>query len=848
VATAPYGSVFGEDPFRNFDLLTGRLFGGRDIWPPSRPGVHRVDIGRLFSEAARRFLRRAAEFAAERGAPDLDVLDLLVAAIEGEPTRSFLRAAGADREELAERIAAALPPGDGERGAPATLSPAAKRVFLDAQRVARSLRASYIGPEHLLLALVGNPASAAARVLAAAGVGAERLRETVLAAGQEPGPAARPDTGTPTLDEYGRDLTEDAREGRLDPVVGREDEIEQAIEVLACRRRNHPLLVGEPGVGKRAIVEGIAQRIVNGGVPEPLRGGRVVALDVPALLGEPSYRGEAEDRVKKVLDEIRARGDRLVIFIEDLHTLLGPGAEDPLATALVCADLNLIAAATIDGHRGRIAGDPAVARRFHVIPVREPSVVDTVHILSCLRDRYEAHHQVRVTEDALDAAAVLADRHLGGRFLPDKAIDLMDQACSRVRLRALTPAGDLLQLEERLDDLRRERDQAVAGEDYERAQELRARIDRLWPQVREARHGLAPAPRVDARDVAEIVARQCGVPAGRLAEGERERLLGLERRLRERVIGQDEAVRVVAESVRRARTGLGDPDRPVGAFLFLGPAGVGRTELARALAEALFGGEDHLFRVDMTEFQEKSGVARLFGTPPGVLGGDDTGRLIDAVRRRPHSVLLFDEIEKAHPDVLGALVDILRRGRLGVDFTRTIVIMTTAVGARLIGDHAGDAAELRGPLTELLRRTLRADLVDRMDALDDIVIFRRLGRDQVLRVTDLLLERTRRRLRAQNIMLEVAEPVLAWLADRGHTPEHGARPLRRAVRRELEDRIAGLLLAGQIAPGDTVVVGTEDDELDIQVRMPLPRRDGGEEPRPSPDGERGDQAPLVAGG
>ncbi|MEV5410526.1 ATP-dependent Clp protease ATP-binding subunit [Thermopolyspora sp. NPDC052614] len=847
MATAPYGSIFGEEPFRDFDLLTGRLLGGQDIWPPSRPGVHRVDIGRLFSEAAREMLHRAAEFATERGAPDLDVLDLLVAAIEGEPTRAFLREAGIDREELAERIAAALPAGDGERRAPATLSPAAKRVFLDAQRIARTLRASYIGPEHLLLALAANPGSAAARVLTAAGVGPDRLRETVLAGGLEPGPAFRPETGTPTLDEYGRDLTEEAREGRLDPVVGREDEIEQVIEVLSRRRRNHPVLVGEPGVGKRAIVEGIAQRIVNGGVPEPLRGGRIVALDVPAMLGETSFRGEAEERVKKMIDEIRMCGDRLVIFIDDLHTVLGPGADGPLKNALTCVDLNLIAAATVDGHRDLLAGDPAAERRFQPIAVREPSVVDTVHILSCLRDRYEAHHQVRVTEDALDAAALLADRHICDRFLPDKAIDLMDQACARVRLRSLTPTGEILRLEDLLDALRRERDQAVVGEDYERAQELRQRIDRLWAELQEARHGLGPVPQVTARDVAQIVARQTGIPLARLVEGERERLLRMEECLHERVIGQDEAVRAVAESLRRARAGLGDPDRPIGAFLFLGPAGVGKAELARALAVGLFGGEDHLIHVDMGEYQEKSSVARLFGTRYGAPAGDDTGRLIDAVRRRPHAVLLLDEIEKAHPDVLGVLLDILRHGRLGVDFTHTIVIMTTAVGARMIGDHAGDVAELRRPLTDLLRRTLRPDLVDRMDVIDDIVIFRRLERDQVLRITALLLERTRRRLRAQNIMLETSDSVAEWLADRGHTPEHGARPLRRVVRRELEDRIAGLLLAGQIGPGDTVVVGTEDGELDIQVRMPLPRRDGGALPPRGQERRGGEQEPLVAG-
>jgi ATPases with chaperone activity, ATP-binding subunit len=848
VATSPYGPIFGEEPFRDSDLLTGGSPGGRDVWPPSRPGVHQVDLARLFSEAAQALLHRAAEFAAERGAPDLDALDLLVAAIEGEPTRTFLREAGADREELAERIAAALPPGNGERRAPATLTPGAKRAFLDAQRIACSLRASYIGPEHLLLALAANPDSPAARVLHAAGAGADRIRETVFAPrvlpGALPEPAAEPGAAlppriaagpalaTPALDEYGRDLTEQARQGALDPVVGREDEIEQVVEVLARRERNRPLLVGEPGVGRRAIVAAIAQRVVNGAVPEPLRNARIVALDAPALLGGPGRRAEAAERVARVLDEIRRGGDRLIVLLADLHRSLGPDRDGPLRQLLDHPDPRLIATTTIDGYHAGLAAEPGLSP----IMVREPRMAETVGILSCLRDRYEAHHQVRVTEDALDAAAGLADRAArDDRFLPGSAVELLDQACARVRLRGLTSAGEVLRLEERLDALCRERDQAVAGEDYERAQELRREVDRLWPRLQEARHGTGPAPRVTARDVAEIVARRTGLPVARLAEGEEERLLGLERRMRERVVGQDEAVRTVAEAVRRARAGLADPDRPVAALLFAGPPGVGRTELARALAAALFDGDDHVVHLDMTEYQDKSGADRLFGTPPGSLGGDTIGRLVAAVRRRPHSVLLLDEIGRAHPDVLDALLGILRHGRLGADFTRAVVIMTTTVDAGLAAGGEG----ARDTLTETLRRTLRPDLVD---LETDLVVFRPLERADVLRVAALLLDHTRRRLRAHNIRLEVADAVLEWLADRGHSAGHGARPLRRAVRRELEDRVAGLLLARQIAPGDTVVVGTEDGELDIQVRMPRPAAD-----RPAAPAQGGEQEPLAAG-
>ncbi|GGO63899.1 ATP-dependent Clp protease ATP-binding subunit [Nonomuraea cavernae] len=817
-------SFFGGDPFSRFEELTGRIFG--DSWPPARPSVQRVDIGKLLSDSARQVLTGAMERAGERGATDLDALDLLQALTETEQTRALLQAAGVDVGRLQDRVRALTGDGAGPLSPPSTLSPAAKRTILDAQRISRALGSSYIGPEHLLLALAANPGSTSAELLQEQNVTLDTLQQA-MAGGQEGRGSGAGDT--PALDEYGRDLTEEARQGRLDPVVGREDEIEQAIEVLSRRTKNNPVLIGEPGVGKTAIVEGIAQRIVNGSVPDTLKDRRVIGLDLTGMVAGTKYRGEFEERIKKVIDEVRAHADETIVFIDEAHTLIGAGsaeggmdAANILKPALARGELHAIAATTIDEYRKNIEKDAALERRLQPILVPEPTVEETVEILRGLRDAYEAHHQVRLSDEALRAAAVLSDRYIADRFLPDKAIDLMDQSAARVRLRSRTPANDVRDLEERLDALRRDRDQAVAAEDFDRAKELTVQVDKLRPELRRAQQIRDEVPVVTVEDVAEVVSRRTGIPVTQLTEEERERLTRLEEHLHRRVIGQDEAVVAIAEAVRRSRAGLSDPRRPIGSFLFLGPTGVGKTELARSLAAALFGGEDHMVRLDMSEFQERHTVSRLVGAPPGYVGYEEAGQLTEAVRRRPHCVVLLDEIEKAHPDVMNILLQMLDDGRLTdgqgrtVDFTHAIIIMTSNIGAQMILEAE---TPMEDQLMELLRHSLRPELLNR---IDETIIFKRLEREQLRQIVELMLERTRQRLRGQDVALEVTDAAKDWLAGRGYQPEFGARPLRRTVQRELDNRLSTMLLTGEVREGGRVTVDVENDQLTLRAHNPEP--------------------------
>ncbi|MEU5567292.1 ATP-dependent Clp protease ATP-binding subunit [Micromonospora musae] len=830
---------FGTDPWDEFlARYFGRGEGGRR--PP-----HRVDITRLMTADARETLADAARRAAQRQSTDLDTDHLLWAALQREALRDLVRRAGADPDTLLNALG-----GKGD-GAPRgevppnlSLTPAAKRALLDAHQLSRAMGANYIGPEHILMALPLNPESPAGRMLAAGRIQPESLQAANAERGPMTGP--KPDRGTPTLDQYGQDLTDLARADQIDPVIGRADEIEQAVEILSRRTKNNPVLIGEAGVGKTAIVEGLAERICDGDVPQTLLGKRVIQLDLASLVAGTRYRGDFEERLKKVIDEIRAHREELIIFLDEIHTLVGAGgagseggmdASNMLKPALARGELRVIGATTLDEYRKSIEKDAALARRFQPVLVPEPSVDDTVAILRGLRDRYEAHHQVRFTDEALVAAAELSDRYVTDRFLPDKAIDLIDQAGARVRLRTRTPAADVRDLERQLDEVRRDKEQAVADEKYERASALRDRIAELEEQVRRAHgedgNGGSQVPEVGPQEIAEVVSRATGIPVSQLTEEERDRLLRLEGHLHERVVGQDDAVSAVAEAVRRSRTGLADPERPMGSFLFLGPTGVGKTELARALAEALFGESDRMVRVDMSEFQERHTVSRLVGAPPGYVGYEEAGQLTEAVRRRPYAVVLLDEIEKAHPDVFNILLQVLDDGRLTdgqgrtVNFKNTVLIMTSNLGSELItgaqravGFGAGEPGseqesdELRDRLMRRLQENFRPEFLNR---IDEVIIFRRLEAAQLRQITELLLEETRRRMHAQDIEVDVTTAGVDWLAEHGYQPEFGARPLRRVIQREVDNQLSRMLLASEISPGQKVTVDARDGALTFDV-------------------------------
>ena len=798
---------------------------------PGGPG--RIDISRFLGRGTQDLMAAAARFATERGDADLDALHILRVMAEQDPARTLMTRAGADPTAVVAAVDERLPaPGAGDGVTAPVLSGTVRTALLEAHQLARALGSTYIDPEHVFFALAADRTRGPGRLLASLGVTPQSLQAALQPATAPP----QAESTTPTLDKFGVDLTARACDGQIDPVIGRADEIEQTVEILSRRTKNNPVLVGEAGAGKTAIVEGLAQRIVDGDVPDSLRDKRIVQLDLTAMVAGTRYRGDFEERLTNVLDEITAQSGELIVFIDEIHTVVGAGgggsegamdAGNILKPKLARGELHVVGATTLDEYRKHIEKDPALERRFQPVTVGEPTHADAVEILRGLRDRYAEFHGVVYTDDALEAAVDLSVRYLPDRHLPDKAIDLIDQAGARLRLR--TPRVDTAELRDRLAALEVEKDEAVKAEQYEQASRLRDEIASVQARLGQA-DPTAEAPEVNSEVIAEIVSRATGIPATRMTQAEKDRLRNLEDELHKRVVGQDEAVRAVARAVRRSRAGMADPHRPVGSFLFLGPTGVGKTELAKALAEVLFGEENKMLRIDMSEFGERHTVSRLVGAPPGYVGYGESGQLTEQVRRNPYSVVLLDEIEKAHPDVFNTLLQVLDDGRLTdgqgrtVDFTNTVVIMTSNLGSDIISSRGGalgfttgdaEAAEkpLRDRVMGRLRESMRPEFLNR---IDEIVLFRKLDTEQLHRITDLLLDESRARLQAKGIELEIATDAVDWIAERGHQPEFGARPLRRAIQREVDDRIADLLLDDELVEGSAVTVAVEDGELVVR--------------------------------
>ncbi|QBJ97309.1 ATP-dependent Clp protease ATP-binding subunit [Rhodococcus sp. ABRD24] len=803
---------------------------------PEGPG--RIDITRLMSQDTQTLMAEAAQFAAGRGDTGLDALHILHVAAGKDPVRDMVRRVGGDPDAISQAAEAHLPHGREAVVTAPTVTAAGRRALLDAHQIARALGSTYIDPEHIFLSMISHADSTVGRILASAGVTPESMQSAVNAGPSEP----EQDSATPTLDKYGTDLTDRARSGGVDPVIGRADEIEQTVEILARRTKNNPVLVGEAGVGKTAIVEGLAQRIVEGDVPEVLADKKIIQLDLAGMLSGTRYRGDFEERLTKAVDEILAQDGRIIVFIDELHTIVGAGAGGDgamdagniLKPKLARGDLHIVGATTLDEYRKHIEKDSALERRFQPVTVNEPNAEDAVAILTGLRPRYEEHHRVRYTDEAVTAAVELSSRYIADRYLPDKAIDLMDQAGARKRLELGASGSDAKALRQRITRLEKEKEQAVGAEQYERASQLRDEIAGVEKRLAEARDGepvAAEVPAVTAEGIAEVVARATGIPASQMTQKEKERLRRLEDELHQRVVGQEDAVKAISRAVRRSRTGMGDPRRPVGSFLFLGPTGVGKTELAKALAQSLFGDESKMLRLDMSEFGERHTASRLVGAPPGYVGYGEAGQLTERVRRHPYSVILLDEIEKAHPDVFNVLLQVLDDGRLTdgqgrtVDFKNTVLIMTSNLGSDIIsskggalGFTTGDAAAAEKPLRDRvmgrLRESFRPEFLNR---IDEIVIFRKLEAEQLHRITDLLLSESRDRLRAKDIDIEFMPDAVDWIAEHGHQPEFGARPLRRTIAREVDDRIADLLLDDVLDAGGRITVTVTDDELDLVV-------------------------------
>lgn len=802
-----------------------------------------------FTERAQKVLALALEEAVRLGHKDIGTEHVLLGLIrEGEGIAAkALQSLGLGLDKIQSEVEALIGRGTEQSGNyTPNYTPRAKKVIELSMDEARKLGHTYVGTEHILLGLIREGEGIAARIMNNLGVSLNKARQQVLQllgssemmASHQPANNSA-SANTPTLDSLARDLTSIAKEGGLDPVIGRQKEIERVIQVLSRRTKNNPVLIGEPGVGKTAIAEGLAQKIVNNEIPETLRDKRVMTLDMGTVVAGTKYRGEFEDRLKKIMDEIRQAGN-IILFIDELHTLIGAGgaegaidASNILKPALARGELQCVGATTLDEYRKYIEKDAALERRFQPIQVDEPNVEDAIKILHGLRDRYEAHHRVKITDEAIDQAVRLSDRYITDRFLPDKAIDLVDEAASKVRLQSFTVPPNLKELEVRLEEVRKEKDAAVQSQEFEEAaalrdqeQKLREELDRTKKDWKERQGKLNME--VTPEDIAHVVANWTGVPVVKLKQEETERLLKMEEILHDRVIGQDEAVKSISRAVRRARAGLKDPKRPIGSFIFLGPTGVGKTELARAVAETLFGDEDSMIRIDMSEYMEKHSTSRLVGAPPGYVGYDEGGQLTEKVRRKPYSVILLDEIEKAHPDVFNILLQVLDDGRLTdskgrtVDFRNTVVIMTSNVGANMIkkntslgftiGDTEKKYQDMKDKVMDELKRSFRPEFLNR---IDEVIVFHSLEQEHIEQIVSLMTDELRKRLKEQSIDFQLTDEAKKVLAKEGFDPAYGARPLRRAIQRNIEDRLSEELLKGTISKGDTVNIDAEEGKLTV---------------------------------
>ncbi|MGI6096577.1 MAG: ATP-dependent Clp protease ATP-binding subunit [Dethiobacteria bacterium] len=796
-----------------------------------------------FTERAQRVLVLAQEEARRLNSNFIGTEHLLLGLVrEGSGIAArALQNMGIDLSKVRQEVEKIIGKGDKPSHA-ISYTPRAKRVIELAIEEGQNLGHNYVGTEHILLGLLREGEGIAAQVLSNLGIDVKNARKEVIqllgGSGGSEGRAQKTSPQTPTVDAFGRDLTKLSREGKLDPVIGRDREIERVIQILSRRTKNNPCLIGEPGVGKTAIAEGLAHKINEGDVPEILRDKRVVTLELAAIVAGTKYRGEFEERLRKLMQELRQAGN-VIVFIDELHTLIGAGAAEGaidasniLKPALARGELQCIGATTLDEYRKHVERDPALERRFQPIVVGEPTKEETLEILKGLRDRYEAHHRVKITDEALEAAVRLSDRHITDRYLPDKAIDLIDEAGSRVRIRNYTAPPDLKELEDQLETLRNEKESSVRSQEFEKAAELRDKEQKLKEKIQEMKKKwekekvASDSAEVTEEDVAQIVASWTGIPVKKLAQEESERLLNMEAILHERVVGQDEAIHAVSKAIRRARAGLKDPKRPVGSFIFLGPTGVGKTELAKALAETLFGDEEAMIRLDMSEYMEKHTVARLIGSPPGYVGHEEGGQLTEKVRRRPYSVILFDEIEKAHPDIFNILLQILEDGRLTdgkgrtVDFRNTVVIMTSNVGANFLkkqtslgfrpDDEESSYENMKERIMDELKRTFRPEFLNR---LDELIVFHALNKDHLKSIVDIMLKEVEQRLKEHGLQMRVTDAAKQKLAEEGYDPAYGARPLRRVIQKRLEEVISEEMLKGEFRSGDTIIVDIEKDKF-----------------------------------